>query len=145
MEIAIYISHRKKIFENFKFFKIFKYLFLKWSLGMKRGCHKRLNAKLQLNTIISYFVLFFIPEDIAIYVTGRNFSNFTNFSSIFFSAKWSLGMKRGCKKRLNAKFQLNPITSIPEEIALYVTGKKFSNFSKFSNIFFFFLQNGVWE
>ena len=42
-------------------------------------------------------------------------------------------MKRGCQKRLNAKFQLNAITSyfvlfsIQEEISINVTGRKFSN------------------
>ena len=127
---------------------------------MKRGCQKRQNAKFQLNPITSHFVLFSIPEEIAMHVTGRKFSNFSKlkFSNIFFFfAKWSLGMKRGCQKRQNAKFQLNPITShfvlfsIPEEIAMHVTGREFSIFQnkilniKFFKILIFFLQDGVWE
>ena len=42
-------------------------------------------------------------------------------------------MKRDARKRLNAKFQLNPITSyfdlfyIPKKIAIYVTGRQFLN------------------
>ena len=50
---------------------------------------KRLNAKFQLNPITTYFVLFSVPEKVAIYVTGRKFSN-----SFVYFAKWSLGMKR---------------------------------------------------
>ena len=52
-----YVCQRKKIFKS----------------GMKRGCQKRLNAQFQLNPIALYFVLFSIPEKIAMCVKGRKF------------------------------------------------------------------------
>ena len=90
--------------------------------------------KFQLNPTTSHFVLFSIPEEIAMHVTGRKFSY---FSKLNFFCKMEIGNEKGnSKKRLNAKFQLNPIAShfvlfsIPEEIAMHVTGRKFSKFSK---------------
>ena len=75
------ICHGKK---NFKIFK--KKIIAKWSLRMKRGCQKKLNAKYQLNPVTSSFVLFYIPEETAIYVIGRKlfylikiFQIFSNF------------------------------------------------------------------
>ena len=61
-----------------------------------------------MNPITSHFKLFSIPKEIAIYVTGRKFSNFSKFK-IFF-CKIELGNEKEMpKNRLNAKFQLNPI------------------------------------
>ena len=89
-----------------------------------------MNAIFQLNPITSYFVLFSIPEEITIYVTGRKFSKFKNK----IIAKWSLGMKRGCQENAQCEISAESdnfiLFSNPEEIAIYITRRKFSSFSK---------------
>ena len=65
--------------------------------GNEKGTPKRPNAKVQLNPIASYFVLFSVPEEIAIYVTGRIFSNFSKLK-IFF-CRMEFGNEKGMPKK----------------------------------------------
>ena len=70
----------------------------------------------------SFFVLFSIPKEIAIYVTGRKFSKKKNYCKMEFKNE-----KGTPKTKLNAKLQLNAISSyfvlfsVPEDFAKYVT------------------------
>ena len=117
--------------ENFQIFQNF-HIFL-----TKKGCTTKLNAKFWLNPITSCFVLFSIPEEKG-YLCHWKMENFQNFQ-VFCFCKMEFGNEKGMPKRkLNAKFQLNPITSyflqfsIREEIAIHNTRREISSFS---NIF----------
>ena len=114
--------------ENFRNFP--KKNYCKMELRNEKGMQKRLYAKYQMNPITSNFVLFSVPEEIAICICHMKkiFKKKKNY------CKRELGNEKGTpKKKLNTKLQLNPISSyfvlfsVPEEIAIYVTGRKFSN------------------
>ena len=91
---SLYLSQEEK-FQNFQLFQKFPiFFYLQNRVWEKKGMPNRQNVNFELNPITSYFVLFAIPEDIAVYVTGRKFSKFSNLFVYF--AKWNFGMIRWC-------------------------------------------------
>ena len=72
---------QEKQFSNFsklKFSNFQIFFFAKWSLGIKRGA-KKAKCEISAESDTLHFVLFSIPEEIAMHVAGRKFSIFSKF------------------------------------------------------------------
>ena len=67
---------------------------------------KKPKFEISAESVDFIFVIFSIPEEIAIYVTERKISKVSNFSkfSNFFLCKKEFENEKGMPKRLNAKF-----------------------------------------